>query len=48
MKIGYFRSNRNNRYKRIGIHNVFALDLYNGKWLLDVVTATLGIKRMIS
>ena len=38
MKIGYFRSNRNNRYKRIGIHNVFALDLYNGKWLLDVVT----------
>ena len=38
MKIGYFRSNRNNRYKRIGIHNIFTLDLYNRNWLLDVVT----------
>ena len=44
MKIGYFRSNRNNR---IGIHNVFTLDLYNGNWLLDVVTATLEIKNDI-
>ena len=38
MKIGYFRSNRNNRYKRIGIHNIFTLDIYNRNWLLDVVT----------
>ena len=38
MKIGYFRSNRNNRYKFIGIHNNFTLDLYNRNWLLDVVT----------
>ena len=38
MKIGYFRSNRNYRYKRIGIHNIFTLDIYNRNWLLDVVT----------
>ena len=38
MKIGYFRSNRNNRYKRIRIHNIFTLDIYNRNWLLDVVT----------
>ena len=38
MKIGYFRSNRNNRYKLIGIHNIFTLDIYNRNWLLDVVT----------
>ena len=30
--------NRNNRYKRIGIHNIFTLDIYNRNWLLDVVT----------
>ena len=38
MKIGHFRSNRNNRYKLIGIHNTFTLDIYNRNWLLDVVT----------
>ena len=38
MKIGYFRSNRNYRYKLIGIHNIFTLDIYNRNWLLDVVT----------
>ena len=38
MKIGYFRSNRNNRYKFIGIDNNFTLDIYNRNWLLDVVT----------
>ena len=47
MKIGYFRSNRNYRYKRIGIHNIFKLDIYNRNWLLDVVTATLEIKNDI-
>ena len=47
MKIGHFRSNRNYRYKLIGIHNVFTLKFYNWNWLLDVVTATLGIKNDI-
>ena len=47
MKIGHFRSNRNYRYKLIGIHNIFTLDIYNGNWLLDVVTATLEIKNDI-
>ena len=37
-KIRCFRSNRNNRYKFIGIHNIFTLDIYNRNWLLDVVT----------
>ena len=38
MKISRFRSNRNYRYKLIGIHNIFTLALYNRNWLLDVVT----------
>ena len=38
MKISHFRSNSNNRYKLIGIHNIFTLDIYNRNWLLDVVT----------
>ena len=47
MKIRRFRWNRNNRNKFIGINNVFTLKFYNGNWLLDVVTATLGIKNDI-
>ena len=47
MKISRFRWNRNNRNKCIGIHNIFVLDFYDGNWLLDVVTATLGIKNDI-
>ena len=47
MKIRRFRWNRNNRNKFIGINNAFTLKFYNGNWLLDVVTATLGIKNDI-
>ena len=47
MKIRRFRWNRNNRNKFIGINNVFTLKFYNENWLLDVVTATLGIKNDI-
>ena len=34
-------------YKLQIVNNVFTLKLYNGNWLLDVVTATLRIKNDI-
>ena len=43
-KIRCFRSNRNNRYKFIGIHNIFTLALYNRNWLLDVVDGCLLLR----
>ena len=30
------------------MQNIFTLDFYNRNWLLDVVTPTLGIKKMTS
>ena len=43
----FIQSNCQTINKFTRINNVFTLKFYNGNWLLDVVTATLGIKNDI-